>query len=460
MSITESGPAPSSLSPQILAERVVRPAPSDQTVVRCGLIDISLADLPTSVVFFYVHELDFDALSDGLSIALSTLPVFAGRLRTDAESLQLVCGASGVPFVHAQMPETMPEALARMTLSESGFVDHVKASAARTADLPLFTARLSRLADGGSALGISWHHAVGDLQSAVLLMRAWAAACANLPLPQPILHQDRDGELLPMLPPTDSGRTSFRLPESAEEAALIQQTILSAPRANRTVQIYFSDAELGRMQADLTSQAGRRLSINDAVCGHLTDTLWNLAENDQPRRLVVPVNVRRHLGLPAELVGNVLGEVLLTTPPGASAATIATTLRESIEDFGRSHLSLRSNHDYLRKIGRSGLEQCVPIGFDPTRRTVVLSNWSRFGLYQISFGGQCPIAFSPAATAQIGWVGWVVEGFGGQGLLATLALPAKLALKLRSPEVHTTLHRYRDAAEELPALARQLRKLA
>ncbi len=460
MSTIESGPVPSPTTPRLLTERVVRAESSDQTVVRCGLIDISLADLPTSVVFFYARELDYDVLARGLSLALDVVPVFAGRLRTEADGLYLYCDGSGVPFVHVQMPETAVEAIARMTLSESGFVDHVRARDARTADLPLFTARLSWLADGGSALGISWHHAVGDLQSALVLMQAWSAACANLPLPQPILVRDRDAELLPMLPDTDSGRASFRLPDSAEEEALLEQSIRSAPRANRSVQIYFTEAELRRMHAGLSEQAGRRLSVNDAICGHLTAALWELAEDNQPRRLVVPVNVRRQLGLPGALIGNVLGEVVLATPPRSDPAAIAAALRDGIEHFTDRHLGLRANHDYLQKIGRSQLDRCVPIGFDPGRRTVVLSNWSRFGLYQISFDNTEPIAFIPAATAQIGWVGWLVEGFGGEGLLCTLALPAKLAVRLRSPELQAALHCYRDATEELPALARQLRKLA
>jgi hypothetical protein len=112
------------------------------------------------------------------------------------------------------------------------------------------------------------------------------------------------------------------------------------------------------------------------------------------------------------------------------------------------------------RIGRSALERCVPIGFDPARRTIVVSNWSRFGLYDVTFGGQRPIAFCPAATAQIAWVGWLVEGFGGSGLLFTTALPVRLAAAIRKPEVQAALHRYRAQDDQLPALAGQLRKLA
>lgn len=456
MSVSEASRP--TLGPTLLERRSVRAATELGRPVRCGLIDISLADIPTSVVFFYPGELDFAVLAAGLSIALGRLPVFAGRLSTVEDELLITGTDAGVPFQHVQADETLASAVARTTRSESGLVEHVRAQAARTEELPLFTAQLSRLADGSSALGISWHHAVGDFQSVLLLMRAWSAAVAQLPLPQPVLVQDRDAELLPLLPATDSGRPSFRLPADPEEVELIRQTVANAPLANRSVQLYFSDDELIRMRTALSGTTP--LSINDVICGHLVATLWDLAENDQERRLAVPVNARRHLGLPAELVGNLLGEIVLTLPAYSTSAEIATAVRAGIDTFARNHFSGRANQEYLAQIGRSQIGRCIPIGFDPGRRTVVLSNWSRFGIYDVSFGGRTPIAFCPVATSQIAWAGSLVEGFGGEGLLGTIALPARLAGLLRKPEGQAALHRYRSAEEELPALASVIRKLA
>jgi hypothetical protein len=60
-------------------------------------------------------------------------------------------------------------------MASSDFVDHVAAPAARAGGLPLLTVRVTRLSDGGMVLGCSWHHAVGDMHSFMLLMRAWSA---------------------------------------------------------------------------------------------------------------------------------------------------------------------------------------------------------------------------------------------------------------------------------------------
>jgi hypothetical protein len=454
-----ASPAPVGIGPQLVAARTVRAGQAGDLVVDCGLLDISLANLPISVVFFYSTTLDADRLAAGLAVALGRLPMFAGRLRTDGDRLLIVCDDSGVPLNSYQVDEDLPGAIARMTLPESGYVDHVQAAQARSADLPLFTARVSRLADGGTALGCSWHHALGDMQSFLLLLHSWSAACRGLPLPEVELVADRDRHLLEVLPERDSGRPSFRLPDPAE-AESIRQEVMQAARANRTVQIYFTDDEIARLRAELSERAGRRLSVNDAICGHVLSIFGQLDASDRPFRLVLPVNVRRHLELPSGLIGNLVSEIYLGFDGQPSAERIAADIRDAVENFAQAHLSLRANHDYLAAIGRSRLADCVPIGLDPEHSTFTLTNWSRFGVYDVVFDDQRPAFFGPAANLQLARVCWLVEGFDNAGLLCTIALPARLAGKVRGADGREALHRYRLPDEELPELAASIRKLA
>jgi Transferase family len=410
------------------------------------------------VVLFYRTGLDIDRLAAGLATALGRLPVFGGRLRTVGDRLQIVCNDAGVPMDCYQADEDLSGAIARMTLPESGFVDHVEASRASEADLPLLTVRVSRLADGGTAIGCSWHHAVGDMQSFLLFLQAWSAAGSDLPLPEPVLVPDRDEQLLRMLPERDSGRPNFWLPDAAE-AELVRQEIVQAGRANRTVQLYFTDAETARLREHLSERAGRRLSINDAVCAHLLSTVEQLADDSRDCRLAMPVNVRRYLDLPAGMVGNLIGEVYLGVPAGTPAEQLAGTIRQAVDDFVDSHLSLRTNHEYLADVGRSRLADCVPLGLDPINRVFTLTNWSRFGVYDILFDDQRPVLFSPAANLQLARVGWLVEGFDNAGLLCTIALPSRLAAKVRAADGRAALHPYREPDEQLPELAAGIRKL-
>lgn len=456
MEITEAVPA--RLGPDHHAGRRIRPATGGPEI-RCGLVDLSLAAITTSVVFFYPSRLDYATLHAGLVQAIEAVPAFAGRLQDRDDSLWIMPG-EGLRFSHASSPETMSGAVARTTRTASGLVDHVDSLGARLQDLPLFTAQLTDLADGSSALGISWHHAVGDLYSVARLLQAWSAATEGRPLPGAVLLHDRDAELQPMLPATECRRPGFRLPAGPADQAAIESAIRRAPLVNRTVQLYFTESELATMRASLAERAERPLSGNDALCGHLIDAIWSAAEDDQPRRLVVPVNVRPRLDLPEGLIGNVLSEILLELPAHSSAATIGAALYEGRRNLIERHFSLPANQQYLARIGRAALERCVPIGFDPLHRTVALSNWSRFGLYELSLAGIAPAVFCPAATAQIAWAGWLVEGFGGRGRLCTIAVPARLASALRSGDGQDRLHRYRDGSEQLPELAGQLPKLA
>ena len=76
------------------------------------------------------------------------------------------------------------------------------------------------------------------------------------------------------------------------------------------------------------------------------------------------------------------------------------------------------------------------------------------------FDNRRPAYFSPAANLQLAGVSWLVEGFDGAGMLCTIALPARLAARVRGADGRAALHRYRQPDEQLPELATAIRKLA
>ncbi|MFF2041411.1 acyltransferase [Kitasatospora sp. NPDC058170] len=447
-----------SVWPQLRESRVVRAGRAPGTVLRCGLMDTMLADLSVSVVFFFEQALDEDRLAAGLALALERVPVFAGRLRTVGDVLEVVCDDAGVPLDGYEVDGTLVEAMGRVASVGAQLVDPVDAPAARVGGVPLLTVRVTRPSGGGTVLGCSWHHAIGDLQSFALLMRAWSAAVEGEELPEAELVEDQDALLDKVLPGVDCGRTGFRLPDTAE-AALLAREVAIGPRANRTVQMYLGDAELARMREEFEEAVGRRLSSGDVFCAHLVSVLRELDNDPETRMLTVPVNARRTLGLPASLVGNLLSDIHLPYAPQDGPAALAAGLREALEGFADDHLNMRANLGFLEAIGRSRLRDCVPLGFDPERRRFSFSNWSRFGLYELRFQGQRPVFFSPAANYPLPWVSWTVEGFHGTGLLSTVVLPARLAARLRGAEGRALLHRFRDPADALPALAAAVSKV-
>ncbi|MER7849602.1 acyltransferase [Kitasatospora sp. NPDC096077] len=450
------------LWPQLRRSRTVRAGRTTDRVLRLGLMDTMLADLSVSVVLCFERPLDEDRLAAGLALALGRVPVFAGRLRTvrqaDGERLEALCDDSGVPLEVYTVDGTLAEAMGRVTAAGTDLVDPVTAPAARTGGAPLLTVRLTRTADGGTVLGCSWHHAIGDLNSFMLLLRIWSAAVEGEPLPAAELVDDQDALLAAVLPAEDCGRPGFRVP-SAGEAELLARELALGPRANRTVQIAFTDAEITRMREEFGAAAGRRLSSGDVLCAHLVSTLRDLDEDPAERMLTVPVNVRRWLGLSPELLGNLLSEVHLPHRPKDGPAALAGRLRAAVEEFPSTHLNLRANLGFLAALGRGRLGECVPLGFDPQARRFTFSNWSGFGAYRVSFQGQRPVFFSPAANYPIPWVCWTVEGYRGEGFLSTVVLPARLAARVRGAEGRAALHRFRAAADAPPASAVVLPKV-
>ncbi|MFE4516067.1 acyltransferase [Kitasatospora sp. NPDC056783] len=446
-----------SVWPQLRRSRTVRAGRAGGRVLRCGLMDTMLADLAVSVVLCFEHPLDEDRLAAGLARALERVPVFAGRLRTVEGVLEAVCDDAGVPFEVFTVEGTLAEAMGRATAPGAGLVAPLDAPAARTGAVPLLTVRLTRTADGGTVLGCSWHHAVGDLQSFMLLLRIWSAAVEGEPLPEAELVDDQDELLAEVLPAEDCGRPGFRLP-SAAEAQLLAREVAAGPRANRLLQIAFTDAELERMRAEFGAAVGLRISSGDALCAHLLSTLRELDGDEAERMLTVPVNVRRRLGLSPALVGNLLSEIHVPHRPEDGPAVLAGALRTAVEEFPTAHLNLRANLWFLATLGRSRLRDCVPLGFDPQARRFTFSNWSGFGAYAVSFQGRRPVLFSPAANYPITWVCWAVEGYRGEGRLATVVLPARLAARVRGAEGRAALHRFRRAEDRPPASAAALPK--
>ncbi|HEX4701376.1 MAG TPA: acyltransferase [Pseudonocardiaceae bacterium] len=452
-----------SVWPELRESRTVRAgrAPGNVIrcgVIRCGLMDTMLADIPVSVVFFYQRAPDIAHLADGLAMALDLVPVFAGRLREGGERLEIVCEDAGVPMNVYDVDETLGEAISRVVLPGAGFVDHIEAPAARAGGLPLLTVRISMLSDGGMAMGCSWHHAVGDMQSFMLLMRVWSACVKGVEPPAVRIVDNMDEFLEDRLPAKDSGRPGFRLPDDAK-AAELNNELMSAVRANRAVQVYFSESEISRMRAEVTAAAAQRLSTNDVLCGHVVSTIRRLDEDLEARSMAIPINIRRYIDLPPEVIGNLVNEVYVACSPKGTAEGTAAEIRAAVNEYGPESLNIRANHAFLRSVGHDRLRDCLPIGFDPAIRTFTVTNWSRFGVYDIVFDGHAPTFFSPATNMVLPWVAWVVEGFDRTGFLFMVALPAKLAARLRSADGRAALHVYRDPDEELPTLVQAVKKM-
>lgn len=413
-------------------------------VVKCAFTDILLQRLAVPVVFFYPGPLDEQALRAGLEQALELIPLFAGRLHDAGDGLILECDNSGVPWSTAVADLSLDEAIAAMGAEQAPWLlQEVEPGRARTARGPVFTVRLTRLKDGGSVLGLCWHHSIGDMHSFMLLMRAWSAAVEGRPLPEVLLVEDREAYLVRHVAPRGTARPALRRVGAGEMLRLIPYMAWKARRKTR-VEVQFTDEEIDAMREQLSAAAGQRLTANDVVCGHVMELVSTLDDLRRARILAIAVNYRSRVGLDQRLLGNLVAPMEVICHSGDDAARIGARIRHGVDNYLDEHLSLHASLKYIAEHGGARqLGRCLPNAFDPLNRTLLVTNWSRFGVYDVSFGAQTPAYFTPAGGSPAPWAAWLVEGRGNQGLFLSIYLPRELAVRLNSPEGKACLHRFR-----------------
>lgn len=421
----------------------VRSPAASALEIKCAFTDILLQRLAVPVAFFYAGPLDEKALREGLEKALERIPLFAGRLREDRGGMMLECDNSGVPWSTAAADLNLDEAVALIGAGNAPcLLDEVEPRRAQKARGPVFTVRLTRLKDGGTVLGLCWYHPIGDMHSFMLLMRAWSAAVDGLPMPEVLLVEDREAYLARHVATGGAARPALRRVSLGEIVRLIPYLAWEG-RRKVLVEAHFTDEEIAAMRELLSAAAGQRLTANDAVCGHFMELVASLDDLGRDRILAVAVNYRARVGLDAGLLGNLVAPMELSCRPGDDAASIAARIRHGVDNYLDEHLSLHASLKYIAEHGGAAqLGRCLPNAFDPLNHTLLVTNWSRFGVYDVSFGGQRPVYFTPAGGSPAPWVAWIVEGRGNRGLFLSTYLPRDIARRLVLPAGRARLHRF------------------
>jgi len=208
--------------------------------------------------------------------------------------------------------------------------------------------------------------------------------------------------------------------------------------------VYFSPEEIAAMRDAYGAESGARLSMNDAVTAHMGVLV---AERDPIRRtryLSVTVNCRSRVGLPAELVGNFLGSIDVPLEPGASAPAMAAEIRRRVDTFAQDHVNLRSSLRFIQENGGAKhIRRFIPRALDPMAGNLNTTNWSRFGVCDVTFGGRPPLLFAPIGEAPIPWVSAISEGFSNQGAVWGALLPRAIVEALKGPAGRAAIHRFR-----------------
>ncbi len=382
-----------------------------------------MANLAVHIVFFYRERLDTDVLADAFAKALTILPLFAGRMTVVDGRMAIRCVGQGVPFTSASSPRTLDDAIASTSTDTGGWlVDAVNGATARWGIGPLCKVRVTHLADDTTAIGISWHHVIGDVQTLTIFMNAWAAAAAGKPIAVPVIVDDRAGYLDTRLPPDGAQEPGVRLLRPAEVARSALYLAKDA-RKQRTLALRFGEDDIARLRE---SHAQRMwLSANDVVCAHISEALMEADPAIDRRTLAIAVNTRNRCGLDPMLVGNIITTLRTDLHKGETARSIAERIRHNLDHFADEHCDMRINQQFLDDAGAWRAARLVSTAFNPARWNPLITNLSGFGLYRVRFGHSHPWFVTMILRLPVAGGGVLMEGTGGRGLVFQMALPPR-----------------------------------
>ena len=162
--------------------------------------DVGEVPFVMQAVMYYRDTLDVGVLERALRDALAAYPLLAGRLDlsdVDASRKGVRLTNDGVPL-RVVRSELDFDALPGDFAAESrAFLDYEPWIDVMLGGAPVFTAKVTQLRNGGSALGVCMSHAVSDGQGFVEFLVAWSLCAAGRahPLGDPVF----DRALLPAL---------------------------------------------------------------------------------------------------------------------------------------------------------------------------------------------------------------------------------------------------------------------
>jgi hypothetical protein len=437
-----------------VSTQLIRPLQLERLEIRCNVADVMVANLAVHIVFFFERRLDTRALTRAFAQALTNLPIFAGRMAMLDGAMRIRCKGQGVPFTSVSSGHTLCEAI-RSASHDNGLwlIDPVNGATARWGLGPLCKVRVAHLADNATAIGFSWHHAIGDMQTSMHFMNAWAAAAADKPLAEPLIVEDRAAYLDEHLPADgarEPGVRSLGLAELARSALYLAKDA----RKQRTLSFYFGEDEIARMRDAYGNRT--RLSANDVVCAHVSEGLMNADATVDSRTLAIAVNARNRCGLDPMLIGNIITTLNLDVRRGATAGSIAERVRHNMDHFADEHCDMRINQKFLDAAGAWRAARCVSTAFNPARWNPMVTNWSGFDVYRTQFEDAFLSYFTPLMKLPVAGLGALSEGADGRGLVFQMSLPPKEFEATSSPAIREHMHRFRSADDDIPQLHREI----
>lgn len=439
----------------------LKPKPDASGRVLLNALDHFESWFLLEVVYFYEQTLYPARLQQSLLQALAAFPLLCGGLRmTSAGSLAVDYPHAGALLSICESERTLPEVRGGLheTFTVYDFIEKINPLLLPLKNRPLATFKITRFKGGGSALGISFSHALTDGLSFYAFINHWSSVHEGRPV-QPPLH-DRsllvctadgaDGPSQNHREPPAACR-GFRRLTASQLCALFSRFLLGQGSAVCCV-LPFTRSQVAAIKN--AAQKCGRVSLNDALCAHLWQFCAQLnppAGNTALRRLLIPASMRPTIGHPRaeQYFGNAISHAELAAQQaelaGADISSLASACRQTIAALDSQHL--RQQMLWLGEIEKRRQLFRVYADVDPYAGDCMISNLSRLPLYGAQFDGARPFR-AEVPVIPIPWVLQVLPAAdAGGGIVVNAHIPRSAADKLKRDTWQAELYKYGDAEQ-------------
>jgi hypothetical protein len=276
-------------------------------------------------------------------------------------------------------------------------------------------------------VGITWNHAIGDLQSILQLMRAWALAYRDQPYEGPFNLNDRTAYLAQCMPALDGPSSQF----VASWSEWPRHAARFMTRGAEPLILEFSWAELSKLQA--AASRAQSVTVHDALCAHVFSMIHRQHRPDMSAIMMLSMNYRKRLGMPAGALGNFFDGLKNKVSPTDDVAAIAGAVRTHVNEFPRRK-PYAQELDQLHALNRQASRRlrCVDGDLDP--RTIgtflTMSTHKGAGMYELAFGASKPVFYCVRAGDSMCWFTLVVETPDAAGLNVQVFVPREISRRV------------------------------
>jgi hypothetical protein len=405
---------------------------------RCSQLDGLMRLISPRIAFCYPERLDAERLRDTLQHVLADYSAFAGRLSRSNGTWNIVHDGSVVFETAERRHESSFEVGVAADSNARPACPDLNPALALAGKRPLLAARLTQTSDG-SVLGIRWHHMAGDLHSAMHLLRSWASAYNGEAHRKPLEVADREAFAAEHIP--QNGPVPMRVASWSECLRFGWQLTTAV----RLIELNFTAEEVASLHA--AAQRTSWVTEHDAVCGQVYALIRSARRSDRPAYVSLSVNLRKHLKLSPDLLGNYLDQVSMLVEPDDDAAAIAAGIRARLSDIARQPFVYHTQRQ-LKAVPLSRRMRTLPVTFDPAAGALILTSWCNFGLHDLRFGSTTPVLVHGSPVDKAIGAGFLLDRPNESGFTVRVWLPPALAERV------VALHQSRQNRPTEPAFAR------